>query len=141
LEILQIQATVHEESQPGRRLYHNRWISAALVKHIFLLATTILCVDLDYSLRDGISRSEIGDKFSDRIIQSLKNSYSIWQQSSDKSRENQKVTEMLRIVLGKARTKDELSVEASSNESAFFSTGPHIILLAFEPFHTIGANG
>ncbi|KAF7174473.1 hypothetical protein CNMCM5623_007356 [Aspergillus felis] len=124
LGILQIQVTVHEESQPGRRLYRHRWISSALVKHIFLLATTILCVDLDYSLRDGNSKCEIGDEFSDRIIQSLTNSYSIWQQSSDKSRDSQKVTETLRIVLGKARAKDKLSMEASSNNSACFSTGP-----------------
>ncbi|KAF7116122.1 hypothetical protein CNMCM5793_004142 [Aspergillus hiratsukae] len=126
LEIQHIQASLHEESQPGRRLHHDRWKYSALVKHIFLLATTILCVDLDYSLRDRNIESEIGDEFSDRIVGSLTKSYSIWLQSSDKSRESQKVTEMLRIVLGKARTKDESSMTASSNDSAFFLMGLYI---------------
>ncbi|RHZ67175.1 fungal specific transcription factor domain-containing protein [Aspergillus thermomutatus] len=101
LEIQHIQASLHEESQPGRRFYHERWKYSALVKHIFLLATTILCVDLDYSIRDRNNESGITDEFSDRVVQSLTNSCSIWLQSSDKSRESQKVTEMLRIVLGK----------------------------------------
>ncbi|RHZ52753.1 hypothetical protein CDV55_103994 [Aspergillus turcosus] len=128
LEIQHIQSSLHEESQPGRRLHHDRWKYSALVKHIFLLATTILCVDLDYSLRDGNHESEIGDEFSDRIGQSLTNSYDIWQQSSEKSRESQKVTQMLRILLGKVRTRDEPSMTASSIDSAFFSTGPSPLL-------------
>jgi hypothetical protein len=142
LEIQHIQASLHEESQPGRRLYHDRWKYSALVKHIFLLATTILCVDLDYSIRQGNNQSEIEDEFADRIVQSLTKSYCIWQQSSDKSRESQKVTEMLRIVLGKVRTNDGSSMTATSNDSAFFPTGMHTQIPShFAPSHEYRLTG
>ncbi|PTU24595.1 hypothetical protein P175DRAFT_0426375 [Aspergillus ochraceoroseus IBT 24754] len=129
LEVLQIQATLHEESQPGRRFEHQQWKLGSLVKHIFLLATTILCVDLRYSVsqEEGHGSGMIEDAMAQQIIPALELSYSIWLQSSDESRESRKVTEMLRIVLAKAARIDQRPPNASSvcDYSMSFPTGTY----------------
>lgn len=130
LEILHIQLTLHEESQEGRRLYHEKWKYYTLIKHIWLLATTILCADLDNSLQDFSGRSQYeGDSF-EKIVQALRNSYFIWLESSDMSRDAQKAAQMLRVVLKKipdlpSQTDNSSSgsVSGASNHSAFFSKG------------------
>lgn len=130
LEILHIQLSLHEESQEGRRLYREKWKYYSLVKHIWLLATTILCADIDNGLREIRSRSQYEDDLSEKIVQALRKSYSIWLQSSDMSRDAQKAAQMLRVVLNKVpglppQAEDLSSGGASgvSHYSAFFSIG------------------
>ncbi|CRG90985.1 [NU+] prion formation protein 1 [Talaromyces islandicus] len=112
----------------GRRLYHEKWKYYALVNHIWLLATTILCADLDNSLGEIRSRSQYEGDLSNRTVRALKKSYYIWLESSDMSRDAQKAVEMLRVVLNKVpkslpQTENlpPASVSGASNDSAFFS--------------------
>ncbi|KAH8689364.1 putative fungal-specific transcription factor [Talaromyces proteolyticus] len=124
LNILQIQLIIHEETQLGRRLYLQKWKISAMVKHIFLLAATILCVDINCRVRETHDASMIEDHKIENIIQALNTSYSIWLQSSDMSREAQKVVEMLRLVLNKAQrlpttVASSLSISAHSDDSVY----------------------
>lgn len=130
LEILHIQLSLHEESQEGRRLYHEKWKYYTLIKHIWLLATTILCADLDNSLRDISSRTQYDGDLSEKIVQALRKSYFIWLESSDMSRDAQKAAQMLRVVLKRVPepppqtdNSSSGSVSGAGKDSAFFSIG------------------
>lgn len=101
LEILHIQLSLHEESQEGRRLYHEKWKYYTLVKHIWLLASTILCADLDKSSGKIQSRTQYEGELFDKIVHALRKSYSIWLDYSYTSRDAQKAAQMLRVVLNK----------------------------------------
>ena len=50
LNMLRIQSTLNQETQHRGRLYRNRWKLSSLVNHDFLLAATVLCVDLDRTM-------------------------------------------------------------------------------------------
>ena len=110
LQTLQLQCTLSQETRPGGRLYHEKWKVSSLVNHDFLLATTILCLDLDrdiamqasIQLRDPTRENDRRDA----IIQALHGSYKIWLQSSRSSREARKAAEALKIILGKGKGVD-----------------------------------
>jgi hypothetical protein len=130
LEILHIQLSLHEESQEGRRLYHEKWKYYTLIKHIWLLATTILCADLDNSHRETPSRAPYEGNVPEKIVQALRKSYFIWIEFSDMSRDAQKAAQMLRVVLKRVpqpqlqtENSSSGSVSGASNDSAFFSIG------------------
>ncbi|KAF4625058.1 hypothetical protein G7Y89_g13112 [Cudoniella acicularis] len=107
LQLLQIQYTMDEETQPGGVLFEDRWKVSSIVNHDYLLGTTILCVYLDHSLKDGpslpLSEGSADREARQRVIIALQESYRIWLKSSNSSREAQKAAEALRIVLGKAK--------------------------------------
>jgi hypothetical protein len=119
LETLDIQSVVHQETQLGGRLYQNQWKFSTLIKNDFLLAATILCLDLDaetfHQLRERETR--------ERVIQALTVSYHIWLQSSDTSRDSEKAAEVLRVVLNKAERvqtiNTDLPAEATEQSPTF----------------------
>lgn len=53
---LQLQVEISEHTQPGRMLYNDRWKIFAFLQSEFLLATIILCYNLD----DDISNARLG---------------------------------------------------------------------------------
>jgi hypothetical protein len=105
LEILQRQSTLNQETQVAGRLYRDRWKVSSLVNHDFLLAATILCLDLDHDLSTGLDRLNF-EPYERRqrhnVIRSLHESYRIFLQSSGSSREARRAAEALGIVLKKA---------------------------------------
>ena len=105
LKILEHQSTLHQETQPGGQLHRDRWKVSSLVNHDFLLAVTILCLDLDHDIAET-SLSQLSERTvdiwrRDTITCALRESYRIWLQSSGSSREAQKAAEALKIVLEK----------------------------------------
>ena len=122
LQMLQLQVTLSEETQPGGRLYHDKWKVSSLVNHDFLLATTILCLDLDrdiamqasIQLRDSAKEQDRRDI----IMQALHESYKIWLQSSRSSREARKAAEALKIMLGKGSGVDVSNLHSDRGKSS-----------------------
>ena len=106
LEILHIQQILDQETQAGGRLYADRGKVTSLMRSDFLLATTILCVDLDHSITEGswlVSQNTASDcERSQTVLRTLHNAYQTWLRSSDSSREAQKAAQILKIVLDKA---------------------------------------
>lgn len=106
LAILQIQDTMNQEMQPGRRLYGDRGKVSSVVRGDFLLATTILCVDANHSITNKRSSPlssvtpDLG--LSETVINALQGAYSIWARATDSSREAQQATQALKLVLDKA---------------------------------------
>lgn len=104
LQILQCQETLDQEMQADGRLHKDRWKITSLVKTDFLLATTILCVDLNWEIStESCSAVSADADRSDKVLCALNSCYQIWLRSSDSSREAKKAAEVLRIVLGKAQ--------------------------------------
>ena len=104
LQILHIQRHVDQEVQIGGRLYQSRWKVSSVVKNEFLLATTILCLDLDHDLgtpRSGAAESNLGIGSRESVVKALDESYIIWLRSSEASKEARKAVKVLRLVLGK----------------------------------------
>ena len=107
LKILHYQWVVDQEMQPGGRLHESAWKISLIVKQDFLLATTVLCLDLNNDL-SAVSSAKSPTNTTDgqqrkEIIRALEGSYQIWQRSSLLSREAKKAAETLRFVLEKAQ--------------------------------------
>lgn len=108
LELLRIQESIREECQIGRRLSHEHWKFEASVQHVFYLAATILCVDLNYDLSEVPSKRRLGKETFPKSVKALQGCFNIWVNSTDKSRESQKVVAMLRFILEKAQRSGRL---------------------------------
>lgn len=107
LRILELQCTLDQETRPGGRLQQDYWKMSSLIQQEFALAVTILCLQLSYELDEELSRGtdrlEPDSSRQKRIIEILIKTYPIWLQLSKSSKEAHKLTEALKVVLGKAR--------------------------------------
>ena len=110
LRLLEYQRILNQETQAGGRLRNDRWKVSSIVNASFFLATTLLCLELDYDItREPASNSPSTSTDNDtrhRIMNALHNSYLIWIQTSDTSGEARKAADVLRFVLGKAQKMD-----------------------------------
>jgi hypothetical protein len=139
LELLDCQQKLHLESRPGGRLateswrlWTASWGFSSVVNHHFLLATTILSLDLDKELTspapglsyDGENYGESNATSSMRteILTALQNSYKILVEQCETSREARKVAAAVRLVLRKA----DVDVEDDNNISKFRSICFHL---------------
>ncbi|KAF2278074.1 uncharacterized protein EI97DRAFT_432150 [Westerdykella ornata] len=116
LELLEFQRKLDIESRPGGRLWtvkwrlwSSSWRFSSIVNHDFLLATTVLSVDLDKDLTSTspVSPSagqslELGSPTQAEIVTALTNAYTIWKGQSEHSREARKAAAAVRLVLRKA---------------------------------------
>jgi hypothetical protein len=104
LHILKYQTLLDQETQPGGRLHHDSWKVLAIAKGELLLATTLLCLELDHYINAKVSPKPPGfdTDIINVVMQALKDSYQIWSSSSDSSKEARKASEALQIILGKA---------------------------------------
>ncbi len=150
LKILECQRILDQETQVGGRLYQDRWKASSVVKHDFLLAITVLCLDFDHDIK-GVSTLQFQTETSNfattqHTIQALQDSYPMWLRSSDSSQEARKAAKALRIVLNKARSlswrkpadlQDHVAgASADGRDFPFFSPGkppdfPMIFILIF----------
>ena len=107
LEVLNIQQILDQETQAGGRLYADRGKVTSLMRTYFLLATTILCVDVHHTVTQGslfVSQSAASDPGAiETVIKALHGAYPIWLRWSDTSREAQQAARALNVVLGKAQ--------------------------------------
>ncbi|KAF2872338.1 hypothetical protein BDV95DRAFT_380719 [Massariosphaeria phaeospora] len=118
LEILDFQRQLDDESRPGGRLWTTEWRiwalswrMSSLVNHDFLLATTVLSLELDRDIAEPMpiseeaiaTRTRLGENLPTRaeIVEVLTRVHSIWEQASEKSREAEMVAAAVRLVLGK----------------------------------------
>lgn len=107
LKILEIYSMLDAETQPGGRLPEYKWRGWSIVRQEFLLATTILCLEIDHETRAPTTslpdQYPLDEETKQRVLKALKDSYPLWVQSSESSRESRRVVQALRIVLGKAQ--------------------------------------
>ncbi|KAH8730994.1 fungal-specific transcription factor domain-containing protein [Phaeosphaeriaceae sp. PMI808] len=95
LKLLEYQNILQEKTEIFGQLYQDRWRVTSLVKHDFLLASSILC---SYLQQGG---QNLEDQSIDSTIRSaLRRSYDIWLLSSSESKEARKAASALSVVLG-----------------------------------------
>jgi hypothetical protein len=112
MEILELQADVHNSSLPGGQLYEDRWMLSSLTAHDFLLAAMIVSLDLSESLRatspEQLSIGPLSLKESHTTkMGALERSQKIWQQSIDKSKDARTAAEALALMLRKVKAETE----------------------------------
>jgi len=102
MRLLAVQISMHEASQPGSQLAHERWRMGALMSPDFVLAAIILCLDLDWASRVGNTHlDDEVEKLWPRAVrlQNLKGSHDIWAEARQKSKLAAKAAEVLRVML------------------------------------------
>lgn len=102
-EMLQLQAELFEQCQPGRMLYTDRWKILSLVQSEFLLATTVLCFNLDDDIKKGL----IGGKVAMKSVEALERSRSVWEPQKVFSKEAQTALNTIDVVLGRLHSRSE----------------------------------
>jgi hypothetical protein len=106
MSALRLQTDVFEQCQPGRMLCADRWKILSLIQSEFLLATTILCFNLD----DDISNARLctsplcSDEMQQNGMMALQASLAIWKQQQELSKEAQTAVKAISFVLNKAQS-------------------------------------
>ena len=105
MELLRHQATLHFESRPGRRLYSMKWYINSLTTHDFLLAATLVCLDLWFTAEAEIAGRNSGDLYTwglekkSELMQALEISKGIWYELRDQSMEAYKAAGILTLMI------------------------------------------
>lgn len=120
--ILQFQQTLIKETEPDGTLHSVLWKLSSFLINDFLLATTILCLDIDRSL--GTSKIRDNAALSVSIAQ-LQTSFPIWNFSVATSRESRHAVEVIRYILKKAACAGfEINPEILVQDDTTNSTAP-----------------
>lgn len=118
MSALRYQSDLFEQCQPGCMLYSERWKILLLIQSEFLLATTIICLDLDDDLVRNlqIDPSSPGILNVRRNVEALESSKVIWLQQQDISKEAQTAIKAIDTVLSKThRTFGNIFQNVSTN--------------------------
>lgn len=107
LELLRYQSMLHEETKPSGRLrgMHNRVTSLSCTD--FLLAATIVCLDLHHGLQLQNAGRPSGDVFiwgrerREELLAVLRRTKKIWDELRDETLEAWKAAAVLGVMLGK----------------------------------------
>ncbi|KAK4152579.1 hypothetical protein C8A00DRAFT_44389 [Chaetomidium leptoderma] len=102
LDILARQADLSQASQPGGRLYEDRWMLASLMVHDFLLAAMVLCLDLSVRLRFNSTAEDLAS----RAYMALHTSRQVWAATSSLSPEAHTAAFALDLMLKKVSEKN-----------------------------------
>jgi hypothetical protein len=130
LNMLQHQATLHRECQPGGRLRNVKWFISSLTTVDFLLAAMIVASDLYHTIKmERQGRSPPGEMHmcsSDRIddmLDAIETAVGIWDGLKDHSMEAYKAHTTLSVMLSQLK-KDRLSRQSQGSFSSAASMFP-----------------
>ncbi|MCJ1313605.1 hypothetical protein MMC25_007284 [Agyrium rufum] len=127
MELLRIQVTLHSESRPGRRLHCMKWYISSLTSHDFLLAATLVCLDLWYSARAEILGRDPYESFHwseeqrSEMMHALEISQDIWNELRDQSMEAFKASRILEVMI---QTINNMRAHAASLRQSNSYGGP-----------------
>jgi hypothetical protein len=129
-EMLELQQKLDAEIQPGGKLWSPgwqiftmSWYMSSIVASDFLLATTVLILDLDEDLTapptvayDGTTsglKLDRGPPSRQHIVDLLRGAQRIWYKASKRSNEAQKAAEAIRLVLSKVDASEQRTGDPS----------------------------
>lgn len=124
LELLALQATLHQESQPGGRLRSVKWYISSLTTHDFLLAAMLVCLDLYHTAeaeRKGLSKhhspptsasdspgsSFYDDQRQEEMLRAVEHCLTIWESVRENSMEAFKASAVMRVMIDKLKAHRE----------------------------------
>ncbi|RFU32246.1 hypothetical protein B7463_g4090, partial [Scytalidium lignicola] len=109
LDILARQEDLHKASQPGGRLYEDRWMVSSLTVGDFILAAMVVCLDLSVRMRySTIASTETNNDrdFTVRKYQALQTSQQIWAINSSISPKSHIVALAVDLMIKKVAEND-----------------------------------
>ncbi|KAF2833531.1 hypothetical protein CC86DRAFT_277719 [Ophiobolus disseminans] len=152
-EMLDFQQKLDAEIRPGGKLWSPgwkvftmSWYMSSIVAQDFLLATTVLILDLNGDLSSPLPpapplaqsglKLDRGPPSRQQIIELLVGAQKIWYKASKRSHEARKVAEATRLVLNKANLNDRQTGEGSTSyisteQPEFLSPAPSFDLNDF----------
>jgi hypothetical protein len=117
---------------PGWQLFTMSWYISSIIAQDFLLATTVLILDLDEDLTssplpyDGAAASGLAldraPPSRQQITELLRETYKIWYKASKKSHEARKAAEAIRLILSKVEISEQQTGDFSSCKSRHCDT-------------------
>ncbi|KAJ5175071.1 uncharacterized protein N7482_000948 [Penicillium canariense] len=129
--VLDYKFLVDQETKPGGRLFKERWKTISpMFRGNFLLATTLLCLELNYHLSIDLAANPkqlpLTSAVVHQIFQALRRSYTIWIQLNGLSNESRKAVQALEFVFSKAQNQtryvfSEIPMKASGSTNVAFS--------------------
>ncbi|KAF2653753.1 hypothetical protein K491DRAFT_501635 [Lophiostoma macrostomum CBS 122681] len=134
MTMLQHQATLHRECQPGGRLRSVKWFISSLTTVDFLLAAMIVASDLYHTARAEQRGRVANDVFlwnhdrRDEMLDAIETAVGIWEGLKDHSMEAYKAHSTLSVMLTQLKQHQAMRAQGSfsntSPTSAFQSTSP-----------------
>ncbi|KAF2465081.1 uncharacterized protein BDR25DRAFT_92825 [Lindgomyces ingoldianus] len=125
MTMLQHQATLHRECQPGGRLRNVKWFISSLTTVDFLLAAMIVCSDLYHTARfERQGRSPGGDVYlwshdrRDEMLDAIEVAVGIWDVLKDHSMEAYKAHATLSVMLQQLKQHQAMRQAQQSFSSA-----------------------
>ncbi|EED17979.1 conserved hypothetical protein [Talaromyces stipitatus ATCC 10500] len=117
LTLLNYQAICHYESGPTGRLAGHKWLSTSVIRHDYLLAAMLICLDLKQGVDETThpSSSDIilwGHDRREEMMAALETSYHVWRASKDTSIDAFRASEAVAVLLKKIRSA-ESTVQSS----------------------------
>lgn len=112
LTLLNYQALTFYETDPQRRLAGHKWLSTSIIRHDYILAAMLVCLDL----RQGIegqthpASSDItlwGRDRREEMMAALETSYNVWHACKDVSIDAFRASEAVAVLLKKIRSAEE----------------------------------
>ena len=128
MTILRHQVVLHAESQPSHRLQRAYRSASAFLKHDFILAGTLVCLDLLLSAQLEAMGRPTGDMdiwgrdCRDDMLHMIEQSRAIWAESKDRVMEAFKAHEIMGVMLQKITTL-RAQTAARQAQSAFALAG------------------
>ncbi|KAI9934646.1 hypothetical protein AWENTII_005837 [Aspergillus wentii] len=107
MELLRFQAMLHQETRPTGRLRGRQHRVTSLTSGDFLLATTIVCLDLHQGAQLQAAGRPSGDTYAwgrerrDEMLAAIQRSKEIWDDLRDETLEAWKVAGILEVMIGK----------------------------------------
>lgn len=124
LELLKIQFVTHDGSRPGGPLHNRKWYTNRLNSHDFLLASTILAVDLNYEYQSNNSGTDMsnlngwGINRQEEMLTAIRRSRDLWDEVKDESMDAWKAVSILGLFLEKLN-KGSQNYQSPSTDGTF----------------------
>ncbi|KAL2009577.1 hypothetical protein VTN00DRAFT_5384 [Thermoascus crustaceus] len=124
MELLRFQSILHAETRPTGRLRNKRYQVTSLSSTDFLLAATIVCLDLYHGIQLQAAGRPSGDLYTwgferrEEMLAAIQQSKEIWNELRDESMEAWKAAEILGVMLGKLHLGPQ-GAESNTNAPVF----------------------
>ncbi|TEA14023.1 Fusarisetin A cluster transcription factor fsa6 [Colletotrichum sidae] len=112
LRVLELHEEFDREASPGGRLFEDRYMLSSLTLHDFMIAATVICLDLNEC-------SAASDAEYERKFAALARAERIWAKRSGCSRDARHAAAVLRAMLHRLQGRDASRSAATPEEEAF----------------------
>ncbi|KAH8702172.1 hypothetical protein BGW36DRAFT_112681 [Talaromyces proteolyticus] len=120
LTLLSYQALNHHETGPSGRMAGHKWMTTSVIRHDYLLAAMLLCLDLRQAMAvtthpASTDISLWGRDRREEMVLALETSYHVWRASKETSIEAFRASEAVAVLLKKVRSAEDQKQKPESS--------------------------